>query len=221
MAFVLSPDLPFTDWLMELDAQLRRSPGFFTGRPVILDLARLSISRPDVAGLMAQLQARGVRIIAVEGVDLAWLGPGLAPLPNAGKPSGVYEFPTGEEIEPEAKPAPAKESAPDAGLVIDQPVRSGQCITYPQGDVTVVGSVSSGSEIVAGGSIHIYGTLRGRAIAGCSGNRQARIFCSRLEAELLAIDGLYRTVDEIDAHLRGGPVCAWLHGDTLMTARQG
>ena len=62
--------------------------------------------------------------------------------------------------------------------------------------MTVVGSVASGAEIVAGGSIHVYGTLRGRAIAGLLGNARARIFCRRLEAELLAIDGVYSTADE-------------------------
>ena len=76
-------------------------------------------------------------------------------------------------------------------------MRSGQSVIFPEGDVTVLGSVGSGAEIVAGGSIHIYGTLRGRAIAGATGNARARIFCRKLEAELLAIDGLYKTADDM------------------------
>jgi len=71
-------------------------------------------------------------------------------------------------------------------------VRSGQSVIFPEGDVTVLGSVGSGAEIVAGGSIHIYGTLRGRAMAGVNGNPAARIYCQKIEAELLAIDGYYR-----------------------------
>ena len=78
--------------------------------------------------------------------------------------------------------------------------------------MTVLGSVGSGAEIVAGGSIHVYGTLRGRAMAGASGNPRARIFCNKLEAELLAIDGYYTTADDIDQGLRGRPVQAWLDG---------
>ncbi len=82
--------------------------------------------------------------------------------------------------------------------------------------MTVLGSVGSGAEVVAGGSIHIYGALRGRAMAGTSGHRKARIFCTRLEAELLAIDGYYRTAEDLDAKLRSKPIQAWLAGETLI-----
>ena len=80
----------------------------------------------------------------------------------------------------------------------------------------MLGSVGSGAEIVAGGSVHVYGTLRGRAMAGATGNPRARIFCHKIEAELLAIDGYYRTADEIDDQLRSRPVQAWLDGNTMM-----
>ena len=103
-------------------------------------------------------------------------------------------------------------------LLIDQPVRSGQSIVFEKGDVSIVGSVASGAEVIAGGSIHVYGTLRGRAIAGLTGNNRARIFCRRLEAELLAIDGVYQTADDMDAKLRGKPVQAWLAGEAMMLA---
>jgi septum site-determining protein MinC len=99
--------------------------------------------------------------------------------------------------------------------VLDSPVRSGQSIVFPDGDVTVLGSVGSGAEIVAGGSIHIYGTLRGRAMAGVNGNSSARIYCQKIEAELLAIDGFYQTAEELDAALRNGPAQAWLEGDIM------
>ena len=94
-------------------------------------------------------------------------------------------------------------------------MRSGQSVVFIDGDVTVLGSVGSGAEIVAGGSIHIYGTLRGRAMAGATGNARARIFCHRVEAELLAIDSYYKTADDIEESLRRGPAQAWLEGDTL------
>ena len=97
-------------------------------------------------------------------------------------------------------------------------MRSGQAIFHPDGDVTVLGSVGSGAEVMAGGSIHIYGTLRGRAMAGTSGNRKARIYCWRLHAELLAVDGYYRTAENLDAKLLGRPVQAWLTDETLNIA---
>jgi septum site-determining protein MinC len=82
----------------------------------------------------------------------------------------------------------------------------------------VVGSVASGAEVVAGGSIHVYGTLRGRAIAGSTGNPRARIFCRKSEAELLAIDGWYRTADDLSEGLYGRPIQAWLENDAIMVA---
>src|SRR5262249_10559249 len=103
-------------------------------------------------------------------------------------------------------------------LTVESPVRSGQSIIFPAGDISVLGSIASGAEGVAGGSIHIYGTLRGRAMAGCNGNRRARIFCRRLEAELLAIDGYYRAADDIAPALRSRPVQAALDVTALSVA---
>ena len=99
-------------------------------------------------------------------------------------------------------------------LFIDQPVRSGQNIEF-DGNVTVVGSVSSGAEIIASGSIFVYGTLRGRALAGTAGDRTARIFCRSFQAELVAIDGRYRLAENLDPGLRGRPVQARLDGSGM------
>ncbi len=100
--------------------------------------------------------------------------------------------------------------------MIEGSVRSGQSIIHPDGDVTVLGAVASGAEVIAGGSIHVYGALRGRAIAGSTGNARARIFCRKFEAELLAIDGLYKTAEEIDPGLWGRPAQARLEGDAML-----
>ena len=108
-------------------------------------------------------------------------------------------------------PAPARAALHLPSLVLDDSVRSGQIIEFP-GDVTVIGSVGSGAEIVAGGSIHIYGTLRGRALAGTAGDPTARIFCRKFQAELLAINGSYRLADNFDAELRDRAVQARLEG---------
>src|SRR5215217_3430914 len=106
----------------------------------------------------------------------------------------------------------ASDVRPRPALVIESSVRSGQTIDFPDGDVTVIGSVGSGAEIIAGGSIHVYGTLRGRAIAGASGDQSARIFCQDLDAELLSIDGRYRVAENFERTLRGRPVQARLDG---------
>jgi septum site-determining protein MinC len=116
-----------------------------------------------------------------------------------------------EPKKPEAKPKPTS-------LLLESPVRSGQSI-FSEGDVTVLGSVGSGAEIVARGSIHVYGALRGRAMAGVNGNAAARIFCQKIEAELLAIDGYYKTAEEIDATLRNHPAQAWLEGNIMKITR--
>ncbi len=96
-------------------------------------------------------------------------------------------------------------AADGQSVVIAEPVRSGQSVVHPTGDVTVVGSVASGAEVIAGGSIHIYGALRGRALAGVSGNEGARIFCSKLEAELVSINGLYTIADDFADHVVNKP----------------
>jgi septum site-determining protein MinC len=103
-------------------------------------------------------------------------------------------------------------------LLIESPIRSGQSIIFPYGDVTVLGAVSSGAEVVAGGSIHVYGALRGRAMAGSMGNGRARIFCSKNEAELISIDGYYRTAEEMDASLRNRAAQCWLQDSVLSIA---
>jgi septum site-determining protein MinC len=215
MALVLAPEPPLAGWLAEFDALIQRSPGFFGARPVVLDVSALPLRKPDFTALLADLQARGMRIIWVEGADPSWLDAGLPPLMGAGRPAGASETPEAgsPESAPNAAPSPQVKT-----LLLDSPVRSGQSVMFPDGDVTVVGSVASGAEIIAGGSIHVYGALRGRAIAGSTGNPKARIFCRSLEAELLAIDGLYKTADDMDAQYRSRPVQAWLSGDAILMA---
>ena len=178
MALVLAPEPPLEDWLDALDAQVARSPSFFSGRPVVLDLAALPSEQPDVAGLLH-------------------------------RPSRQIDVPD------EPRPSQAHDTM---SLLIDQPVRSGQSIVFEKGDVTIVGSVASGAEVIAAGSIHVYGALRGRAVAGLTGNSRARIFCRRMEAELLAIDGYYLTAEDMDASLRRRPIQAWLEDGVVKIA---
>lgn len=194
MAFVLAPALPITEWLAQFDKWCRNSPNFFAGKPIILDLAGVTLARSEIAELITLLAARGVRVMGLEGAQPDQLSPQLPPLLQGGR-----ELPTMTSDGGALRP-----KEPNS-LLIETPIRSGQSIAFPAGDVIVLGSVSSGAEIVAGGSIHVYGALRGRAMAGSTGNTRARIFCSRNEAELISIDGYYRTAEQMDAHLRGRP----------------
>jgi septum site-determining protein MinC len=205
VAFVFSPVVPIVGWLEELDATLTRSPGFFAGRPVVLDLSAVELSESAIAHLISSLQDRNIRVLGVEGVEAAQLGSGLPPLLTGGR---QCSFGDSEAKRPKTRAHPAS-------LLLESPVRSGQSIVFTEGDVTVLGSVGSGAEIVAGGSIHVYGTLRGRAMAGVNGNSAARIYCQKIEAELLAIDGYYQTAEQIDDTLRNRPAQAWLDGETM------
>lgn len=215
MAFVLTPDAPIIEWLTGLDARLDRSPGFFSDRCVVLDLTKVKLSRSGIGQLIASLLERGIRVMGLEGVEASQLGAELPPLLRGGRAAaGITDIAPNSPTEPTALAVPKQPSS----LILDRPIRSGQTIIFPDGDVSVLGSVGSGAEIVAGGSIHVYGTLRGRAMAGSTGNAGARIFCQKVEAELLAIDGYYRTADEIDEALRGRPMQAWLDGNLLAIA---
>jgi septum site-determining protein MinC len=213
LAFALTPEPPVADWLAELDKWTRNSPGFFAGKAVILDLAAVKLSESAIAHLVDQLCERGIRIMGLEGVDPTTLGPKVPPVLLSGRPGGEERAPDTPSQAAPGTAAPQRQEP--ASMLIETPIRSGQSVIFPFGEVTVLGSVASGAEIVAGGSIHVYGTLRGRAMAGSMGNARARIFCSRNEAELLAIDGYYQTAENMDPSLRGRSVQVWLEAAGL------
>ncbi len=216
MAFAITPQPPIVDWLSELDASLAHSEGFFAGQHVALDLSAVNLSSSAIGQLVANLEERNIRVLGIEGVDPAKWQPGLPPVLRGGRglrtsePSLLIA-----PVPPTLAARPVPQAQQPTSLMVEEPVRSGQSVIFIEGDVTVLGSVGSGAEIVAGGSIHVYGALRGRALAGATGNARARIFCHRVEAELLAIDSYYRTADDIDDSLRCRPAQAWLEGDTL------
>lgn len=221
LALVLAPEMPFKNWLNELDGVLARSPGFFAGRAVIVDISGAQqVSKREIAALVADLHERGIRIMALEGADPSMSGLGLPPMISGGKPAGTIDVPGLADAVPEPDETAGADSAPSSqaagSLLIEGSVRSGQSIVHMEGDVTVLGSVASGAEVIAGGSLHVYGTLRGRAIAGAVGNARARIFCRKLEAELLSIDGLYKTAEDLSPQFRGQAVQVSLDGDSMI-----
>ncbi len=234
MALVLAPELPLGDWLLALDAQIARSPSFFDGRPVIVDLGSFPPDSQGVAEFLILLQSKGINIIGTEGAHPSWDGVERwgRPMPASASPGRPVEIPVATPAEtpaplPAAAPAQAADgeaadppqvdaaAAEPATLVVEHPIRSGQSVVFERGDVTILGSVASGAEVMAGGSVHIYGTLRGRAVAGLAGNAKARIFCRNLQAELVAIDGVYQTADDMPQAVIGKAAQAYLDGEHM------
>jgi len=211
LAFVLEPTEPIADWLAALDAWLVRSPTFFASKPVILEMAGIEISLKEYRGLLSNLALRHVRVMGVENASQTLVGPHLPPVVTGGRNVNAPAMP--EESAPAAL-GPSKPEMTES-LIIDGNVRSGQSIMHAGGDVTIVGRVASGAEIVAGGSVHVYGALQGRVIAGISGSPSARIFCKEARAELICIGGFYVTAETMNPEVEGRSVEARLTGDEL------
>jgi septum site-determining protein MinC len=211
LAFVLKPEMPIGRWISEADTWLSRSPGFFAGKPVVVDVSRLLLTQRKLAKLIDDLGSRGIRVMGLLGADPAWVDTDLPPV-LAPDRAMASETPRATCEASSATSAPIK-PAP-APRLIDSPVRSGQTV-FHDGDLTIIGSVSSGAEIVATGSIHIYGALRGRVLAGADGNKSAHIFCRRLAAELVAIDVYYRMAEDLPPALLEKPSHVWLEDGIL------
>jgi len=212
----------------EMRERVARAPKLFGRAALIVDFGALPFL-PDADTARALLNA--LRDTGVLPVGLAWGSPdnerlavelGLPLLAKFRAQYGQME-PSAAPVMPEA-PAPAvREPPPSAvslpGSIQTSPVRSGQQIYAEQRDLTVLSSVGAGAEVIADGSIHIYGPLRGRALAGANGNTQARIFCHSFQAQLVAVAGQYKTLDDIPNELHGQPVQIWLDDGELKIQR--
>ena len=221
----------------EIEQKVGAAPQLFGRAPVVLDLSRLA-QLPDAAQTRALLEA--VRAGGMLPVGLSYstsenelLAKELN-LPLFAKFRAVYERTSGGDAAaetptpapppaPKARPAKAaEETAPVAAPVAPQtlrhakPVRSGQQVYARGRDLVVNAMVANGAEVIADGSIHVYGRLSGRALAGAQGDANARIYCLDFQAELVSIAGRYRVFEEIPAELRGKPVQAWLDGERLL-----
>jgi septum site-determining protein MinC len=218
LALVVAPDPPLETWLVDLDDWLSRAPAFFKGRPVVLDLSAMHMDRSQIPTMVAELGRRGIRVMGVDGADVEWLGIGVPPdlVGGKGDPAPDFQIATNPQEASQAnRPAISVPEGAPTSLVVDESLRSGRSVYFPTGDVTIIGAVQSGAEVIAGGTITVHGALRGRAIAGVAGNPKARIFCRRFEAELLAIDGIYRASDSVEPALWTKPIQARLDGESL------
>ena len=209
-----------------LDVQLADSPDFFEQEPVVIDLSLLpeesADTEIDFGALRALLARHQTQPIAVRGgSDVQHQAARAAGLSIAAMP--VTPAPSARTS---AAPAPAPEAPQivrelpvlaNGTLVVDKPLRSGQQVYARGGDVIVMAVVNFGAEVIADGNVHVYAPLRGKAIAGARGNTEARIFTTCMEAQLVAIAGIYRTAEvELPATLAGKAVQIHLDGQKLL-----
>ena len=214
-----------------LDAQLADSPDFFEQEPVVIDLSQLQDDVDsdgiDFTALRALLARHQTQPIAVRGGNASQnaaaraAGLSLAAMPVTPAPSARSPAPAPAPTASPASDAPqiVREVPVPAGgtLVIDKPLRSGQQVYARGGDVIVLAVVSFGAEVIADGNVHVYAPLRGKAIAGARGDTEARIFTTCMEAQLVAIAGIYRTSEvDLPANLQGKAVQIHLDGKKLL-----
>jgi septum site-determining protein MinC len=174
--------------------KIRQAPNFFHEAPIVLDLKLAN--QPDTSIEFADLKSilHSLRLIPV-GIKNA--------SPEQAKLAAQHGFAIMRDT-PDPKDKDKLANAPQAisksakTKIISTPVRSGQQIYAPDGDLIVINQVSPGAELIAEGSIHVYGPLRGRALAGVNGNQEARIFCNSLEAELVSVAGSYKVSEDIE-----------------------
>ncbi len=211
----------------QLGIKVEQAPDFFRNTPVVIDLSGLppgagQIEFPLLVGLMRGFGMIPVGIRggteeqhqAAEAMELAILGDAFVRRTPPRETSNQPEpRPTPRPVTPAQ--TPAEEPASASQRLVTRPVRSGQRVYAPGGDLSVIAPVSHGAELMADGNIHVYGPLRGRAMAGMKGDTSARIFCQDLQAELLSVAGHYRISENIPDEVKGVPVQIFLDGDVL------
>lgn len=222
-----------------LAAKLQQMPGFFQDAPLVVDLTALEGSDDDpeperprtevpldaLASLLRELRVvpigirnlRAARRNEAREAGFGVVHGGARRRPPRPAPSE----PPPDDRRPRAEPErmPRGESAPGGGpLVLRSPLRGGQVVYAEQCDAVVLAPVNAGAEIIADGHIHVYASLRGRALAGAHGNEDARIFCKSLDADLVAIAGCYLRADEIPEQRRGKPAQIFLENGKLVVA---
>jgi septum site-determining protein MinC len=191
----------------QLVERIKQAPGFFRNTPVVIDLSQLETQTAelDFALLVGLMRGYGLVPVAIQGgtsqqqemaefLELAILADNKPRQSSGTAQSNPQQQPL--------KPAVSK--------LLTRPIRSGQRAYAAGRDLIVLASVSSGAEVIADGNIHVYGALRGRALAGVRGNQEARIFCQKLQAELVAIAGQYRVSDQLEAFHSDQPTQVYL-----------
>jgi septum site-determining protein MinC len=213
---LLRPEEP--EFFTLLVDKIAHSPDFFRQAPFVLDVGPIADQAPiDLEAFTAKLRDHRLIAVGLQNGSDAWQeaasAAGLAVMAPGGAAATA-------PARPSAQPAPVASPPPAAprrgsGLVITEPVRSGQQIFYGEGDITVLAPVGSGAEVAATGHVHIYAPLRGRAFAGVDGDDRAMIFCDQMHAELLSIAGVYLVNEELDRDAVGRRVRVNCAGERL------
>ncbi|MGL4206939.1 MAG: septum site-determining protein MinC [Aeromonadaceae bacterium] len=197
-----------------LEEKVAQAPQFFNCAPLVVNVEKLD-ETPDFEALKETIEREDFVLVGITGAKdeatkVAAKAAGLAVM-TAGKRI--------EQVEPAPQPQPVEEVSMSSTRVHHGNVRSGQQIYASGGSLVILGSVSNGAEVIADDSIHIYGTLRGRALAGARGNSQARIYCQQLEPELISIAGTYQLSDALAADVVHKDVHIRLEQDKLIFER--
>ncbi len=211
--------------LDELTGRVATAPKFFQRTAVSIDLGPLG-REPSVEEMQGVLDA-----VRRAGMCPVGLASGAAVAPALSRPLDLPLLPPFREFQPPAevgartrREEPRPEPQPEAGVLAQlhpQPVRSGQRVYARGRDLVVTATVGAGAELIADGCVHVYGALRGRAVAGARGETGARVFCQDFHAELVSIAGVFRVFETLPPDLAGKPVQAWLDGDALRFERLG
>lgn len=214
-ARLVSPDT--TAAAHQLAELARKMPQALRGMPVVID-SDLDV---DLLALLEALRDVGMQPLGVSDGPLAKAARTLG-LAILSKDTGKSTHRMSDDIgPPEVVPEPDSSRRRAAARIVSEPVRSGQQVYAEGGDLIILNSVSAGAEVIADGCVHIYGRLSGRAIAGAQGDESARIFCRKLEAELIAISGIYAVSEQIKEGPRGSPAMAYLdHGRLMIEAHR-
>lgn len=216
----------YSEFNQRLASLVKQAPSFFRDTPLVISLEKLSAQHApiDFIELTEVCKAFDIYPIAIKGAcesqQINALVAGLPSIPAhnpTAKLSKIEENAIDAVSETHPQPVQIEDNVPSLmpTKTITKPIRSGQQIYAANADLIIIGSVSEGAEILADGNIHVYGTLRGRALAGIKGYTEARIFCYCLEAELLSIAGRYKLHDDLKQAHWQSPICATLVGSQL------
>jgi septum site-determining protein MinC len=201
----------------QLQAKILLAPEFFKNSPLVLDVQELNKQNieVDVAAVIEVIRKLGLLPIGIRGGDAQQNEKAIAlgiPLHSIHTSSTTIDSKKPKTPVPEPE---TKDLLQTGTTIITQPIRSGQRV-YAAGDLVIIAQVSPGTEILAEGNIHVYGTLRGRALAGVQGNTDARIFCTDLQAELISIAGNYKISEDLSPSISNTPVQIYLEKQTLV-----
>lgn len=205
-------DLSITAVEQQLTAKLAQAPGFFYQAPIVLNLQD-SQTAPDFDALKRLFSQLKLVLVGVTGAN--------ASIKNAAQDAGLAVLQAGKSAATKTtsnteKATPVTTSAMMDSKIVEQNVRSGQQIYAKGADLIIKGAVGAGAEVIADGNIHIYGSLRGKAIAGASGDTSKRIYCYNMQAELISVAGNYWLSDSLQGEFWGKPACIKLQNENLV-----